>query len=177
MKESGTNGETLNFQFSHLIGESEDESDFIIEKHRISATLNGFEVGYLTFYQYNAKDNEKFINCIDGIFIFIFNYRCRGIGLAHLLYKEFGYLYRKYFDGYEVNHIFANPVAEYTHRKIVALGWIPESALNEDRVRRTYNANQTQLWNELRKKLPENLRGNEHSGNAYFYLKTHNDAV
>jgi hypothetical protein len=178
MKElnSRLQAEKLNFQFEHSIGESEEDSIFTIKKHRISATLNGAEVGYIVFYQYNAKDKDTFVDCIDGIFIFITNYRCRGIGLGQLLYQEFGSVYRKYFEGYEVNHIFANPVAEYTHRKTVALGWIPDSALNEDRVRRSYNANQKQLWNELRKKLPENLRGNEHSGTAYNFLKTHNGA-
>jgi hypothetical protein len=84
MKElkSGLPVEKLNFHFEHITEGSEEDNIFTIKKHCILATLNGEEVGNISFYEYTSKNEAKFVNCIDGIFIFITNYRCRGIGLG-----------------------------------------------------------------------------------------------
>lgn len=121
---------------------------------KISALLNNQEVGYLSYVS-TEKKNEK------ELYIEFLNVdeEYRQIGIGQLLYKKFGEVYSKDYYGWDIGRQFANPVAEYSFRKAVGLGWIPEIAITENKIERMYDDEDKVLWNDLRNKLPEHVRG------------------
>lgn len=146
----------IEFQFSEI---DSDEFDDVIENmYEITASLNGQEIGFMNFtVTYGKNDeslNELFIKLVE------INDEFQGLGIGQLLYKEFGNIYTENFNQIPVSRFFINPIAEYAFRKAVSLGWVPQSALDETKIKRNYsNENEKQLWTDLRNKLPEEYRG------------------
>lgn len=117
---------------------------------KIVATLDGEEIGYFYFYIYT--DNTLYVDEVEV------NEEYQNYGIGTNLYKEFGKIYNEEFNGWPVGRFYLNPVAEYSFRKAVSLGWISETALNGD-VKRHYTEEKNELWQDLRNKLPEDLKG------------------
>ncbi|MNV72640.1 hypothetical protein D3C71_1657460 [compost metagenome] len=123
---------------------------------RIDASLNGEPIGSLIFTA-NA-DHIKLVY-IDV------NRKYQNLGVGQSLYREFGKIYNEQYNGMNVEQWFVNPIAEYAFRKAVSLGWIPQEALTEHNMKRSYDDGK--LVNDLRNKLPENVRGPEVWANKY----------
>lgn len=132
-----------------------DNNKFRFSSYKIIATHEGQEVGAL---DYSTKEYVNGENQLYVEFLFVDeNYRQAGIG--QLIYKKFGEVYTQNYDGWGIARVFANPVAEYSFRKAVSMGWFPENALNEDKIEREYSEDDENLWTDLRQKLPENVKG------------------
>jgi GNAT superfamily N-acetyltransferase len=141
-----------------LDDEDEDFYYHSITNH-IKAELDGAEVGYIDFNvieQTNEESGERekvlYLSYIQV------NDAYRGLGISGMLYKKFGEIYSSQFMGLPVERHFENPIAEYSFRKAVDQGWVPEAALTEDRITRNYDDKQQELHNDLQEKLPEDLR-------------------
>lgn len=146
---------SIEFQFDEI---DSDEFDGVIENmYEIVATLNGEEVGFMNFSVTYGKEDESLNDML--IKLVEVNNNMQGLGIGQLLYKEFGQIYARDFSGIPISRYFVNPVAEYAFRKAVSLGWIPDSALDESRIKRDYSEQEEQLWTDLRQKLPESYRG------------------
>lgn len=145
----------IEFSFEEI---DSDEFDDVIENmYEIVATLNGEEVGFMNFSVTYGKEDESLNNML--IKLVEVNNNMQGLGIGQLLYKEFGQIYSRDFGNVPISRFFINPVAEYAFRKAVSLGWVPDSALDENRVKRDYSEQDDQLWTDLRQKLPEPYRG------------------
>ncbi|MNW22927.1 hypothetical protein D3C71_2247190 [compost metagenome] len=46
------------------------------------------------------------------------------------MYKKFGEIYNEKYNGWLISRYYVNPVAEYSFRKAVSLGWINEVSLD-----------------------------------------------
>ncbi|MNB99335.1 hypothetical protein D3C81_904380 [compost metagenome] len=140
-------------------------------EYQIYCDYLGSEIGSMMFYAYEGwplnkidpsayKSNEvvqqllyiKEVRVVD---------KYQGFGIGQLLYKKFGEVYSEQFGGWPVGKNYANPIAEYSYRKAVGLGYIPEMALNEEYTKREYNIQQRNDASQLRDKLPENVKGPE----------------
>lgn len=83
-------------------------------------------------------------------------------GFAYKIYEEFGNFYSSNFSGWPVGRNFINPVAEYSFRKAVEKGLVPEETLAEDLLKRSYDTEEKKNQaKDLRNKLPEHVRGPE----------------
>ncbi|MNJ90456.1 hypothetical protein D3C87_80530 [compost metagenome] len=121
-------------------------------------TNDGKNLGYFEYKIYSYEDDEEKYLYITNILVYP---QYQNLGIGQLLYKEFGKIYNEKFSGFELKRDFINPIAEYAYRKAIGLGWIPESTLIEEKVRRSYNDADQDLVTDLRNKLPENVRGPE----------------
>lgn len=139
--------------------------------NKISATLsNGERIGFVDFMSYELV-SEKILFEDGDTYTFIENviyikkvavyqkFQNNGLGLE--LYKKFGEIYSDNFSGWSVAREFINPIAEYLFRKAVSLGYVPETALNEELIRRDYDDVKQNLAQDLRGKLPEDAKGPE----------------
>lgn len=120
----------------------------------IEVIANGKQLGYLLFL---VSEEEEMIYDIE---IFI-NDQYQKLGVGTALYEEFGKVYETNYNGYIVKRFFVNPVAEYSFRKAVSLGLVPQSMLSEDNIMRDYYLENNKKIRDLRNKLPENVRGPE----------------
>ncbi|MNC32782.1 hypothetical protein D3C75_811520 [compost metagenome] len=83
------------------------------------------------------------------------------------MYKKFGEIYNEKYNGWLISRYYVNPVAEYSFRKAVSLGWINEVSLDDslvtrerrDKSMRYMDVDKT--WDELNNKLPNNVKGPE----------------
>lgn len=143
----------------------------------ITATLKGQMIGNMEFSAYFAPANPKEIHprmtrlrdstnkdiiFVEAVFV---NEQYRKLGIGQLLYKKFGEIYNQYYQGWPVGRYYVNPVAEYSFRKAVSLGWISETAVTENYVYRDRydrglkNMHVDDTWNELNNKLPDQYKG------------------
>jgi GNAT superfamily N-acetyltransferase len=120
----------------------------------ITAKLNGQKVGEMDF-KIVGSDNHIEIDSVDV------DDKYRNLGIGQLLYKEFGNIYSQKYMGTKVKRFFINPIAEYSFRKAVGLGWVPQEALQEDDIARVYTDTERNLAKDLRNKLPEHVQGPE----------------
>lgn len=144
--------------------------------HEIEIISNGDIIAYMTFSSYenaNARDihdsnhslpsgKVEYLLYVDRIFV---NEEYRNLGVGQLLYKKFGEIYESQFSGWPVGRYYESSVAEYAFRKAISLGWISEVALDDSYVTRDRSSNHKKnpdvKWEDLRNKLPENVRGEE----------------
>lgn len=118
----------------------------------------GKDLGYFEYKIYNYEDDDEKYLYITNVFVYP---QYQNLGVGQLLYKEFGKVYNEKYNGFELKRDFLNPIAEYAYRKAVGLGYIPESTLVEEKIKRTYNDADKDLIKDLRNKLPENVKGPE----------------
>lgn len=121
-------------------------------------TEDGKELGYFDYKIYDYEDDDEKYLYIMNVLVYP---EYQNIGIGQLLYKEFGKVYDEKFSGFELKRTFLNPIAEYAYRKAVGLGWIPESTLVEEKIKRTYDESHHETIRDLRQKLPENIKGPE----------------
>lgn len=137
--------------------------------YRITLNLHdGTEVGNMIFTAYEnvsagmlglSKDWNEFIEkiiYIDRIYV-VSAFRNNGIAIE--IYKKFGEIYSEQFQNWPITRDFVNPVAEYTYRKAVSMGLIPEETMTEQYIKRDYNEQDKEKAKDLRKKLPKQFRG------------------
>lgn len=81
----------------------------------------------------------------------------RKFGIGQLLYKKFGEIYKEKFNGIPVARKFDNPVAEYSLKKAISLGWVSENAFSEQYTSRNESKYYSDLnvIKDLRNKIPE----------------------
>ena len=145
---------TCDLQF---IDEWEDNGE-VMSTYEIYPYVNGKQAGYMDFIVHNFQDNVE-DNYIEIIGIEI-EEEYRGFGISTLVYKKFSELYVEKYDGYPLERLFQNPVAEYSFRKAVSNGFVDSTLLDNSRIQRDYKTEDKQnQWNDLNEKLPENVKG------------------
>ncbi|MDF2534279.1 MAG: hypothetical protein K0R18_436 [Bacillales bacterium] len=144
--------------------EEKDWGQTLRSSYEISAMYAGSQIGYLDFSKYVPKEEAKDYTEPELYVSFLYVQQYfEGAGVGQMLYKKFGEMYTEQFNGWAVGRQFVNPVAEYSFRKAVSLGWVPDMALSEEKIIRDYSTKNKALWNDLRQKLPEHVRGPEAS--------------
>lgn len=140
--------------------EDDAEDNYYSASQLITATNNGAEIGKINFnYVKQEDENGEQEELIYLAYIEV-NDAYRGYGISGMLYKKFGEVYSEKYNGLPVERHFENPIAEYSFKKAIEQGWVPDSALSEDKTTRQYDTEEKQiLWQDLRSKLPENLQG------------------
>jgi len=132
------------------------------EGYEIDIYVNDKKIGSLDFcYMENAKYKDELINKLICINVIDVEEEYQNLGFGTRLYQEFGKIYNEKYNGIPVARYFINPIAEYSFRKAVALGYVSEHALSEDYIGRFYTSDNKQLIKDLRNKLPEHIRGPE----------------
>lgn len=154
----------IEFSFeSNEVDPKYQKADKKIE-HDIKCFCDGKELGLIQFTEYiNALGsnidshlpNEK-------ITILYFDWievkdEYKQLGIGQLLYKEFGKIYSEQFNGIPVARNFDNPIAEYSLKKAISLGWVPEQAFSEEFTARNESAyyKNPEIIEELKNKLPD----------------------
>lgn len=151
----------VEIQYEPDVAEEHDpEDNYYSSSQKIVAKYDGKEIGHIDF-SYVEQENEEgeqekllylaYIEVDDDF---------KGLGISGLLYKKFGEIYSQKYNNLPVERHFENPLAEYSFKRAIEKGWVPESALTEERITRQYDTeDKKHLWNDLREKLPEYLRG------------------
>lgn len=151
----------VEIQYESDVAEEHDpEDNYYSSSQKIVAKYDGKEIGHIDF-SYVEQENEEgeqekllylaYIEVDDDF---------KGLGISGLLYKKFGEIYSQKYNNLPVERHFENPLAEYSFKRAIEKGWVPESALTEERITRQYDTeDKKHLWNDLREKLPEYLRG------------------
>lgn len=138
--------------------ESSTQSVDYATDYDLNMYLNGEKIGYMVFresrYRTGKPEELKIRNVeIDEKF--------RNFGFGQLLYKEFGNIYVRDYNGLPVIRLFQNPIAEYAYKKALSLGWISDLSYSEDNIERWYKSENEQLYTDLRNKLPDKFKGPE----------------
>lgn len=140
-----------------LIDEWEDKGE-IMSTYEIYPYVGGKQVGYMDFIVHDFPENTE-ENYIEVISIQI-DEEYRGLGISTEVYKAFSELYKSKYDGYPLERLFQNPIAEYSFRKAVSNGYVDSILLDNSRIRRDYkDDSKKQQWNDLRGKLPTDVQG------------------
>lgn len=125
-------------------------NDVQAKDHRISAIYEDEEIGFIHFTSFDYQDDKEKNHLVFG-FIIVEEFFQR-LNLSLMLYKKFGEVYKEYFSDFPIERFFSNPVAEYTFKKAIKLGYIPESAYSEERIKRDYSLD-SEEWLKLQNKL------------------------
>ena len=132
----------------------EKDKDMLYDYCELQVFFSGVQVGQMDF---RVDHDDSYL--IIGRFDIKPEYRNMGIG--QLFYKELGRIHGQNYPGHAISRTFENPIAEYSFRKAVSLGWIDDSTLDEGNIDRITNKERKELWTDLRQKLPEQYRGPE----------------
>lgn len=150
----------IDVEYNGSIGSSEYANGVQANVYMIVASLNGGEVGSIRFTEYKCDPNGDFAGR-DKLHIDLIKVenQYQNLGIGQLLLKKFGEVYQNEFDRLPVSADFHNPIAEYSYRKAISLGWISGWALDDDKLKRNYDKQDKTMWKDLRKKIPPMYRG------------------
>lgn len=150
----------IDVEYSGSIGSSEYANGVQANVCMIVASLNSGEVGSIRFTEYKCDPNGDFAGR-DKLHIDLIKVenQYQNLGIGQLLLKKFGEVYQNEFDRLPVSADFHNPIAEYSYRKAISLGWISGWALDDDKLKRNYDKQDKTMWKDLRKKIPPMYRG------------------
>ncbi|MNJ90002.1 hypothetical protein D3C87_75930 [compost metagenome] len=150
----------IDVEFDGSIGSSEYANGVQANVYMITALLNGGEIGSVRFTEYKCDSNGDFARR-DKLHIDLIKVenQYQNLGIGQLLLKKFGEVYQNQFDRLPVSADFHNPIAEYSYRKAISLGWISGWALDDDKLKRNYDKQDKTMWKDLRKKIPPMYRG------------------
>lgn len=149
----------LEFNLEEL--DNDNSVHLIKQNYSLQTILDGNQIGKIDFLVVEeiVDPNEEVFeeDLINNIYINFMQVESlyRNLGIGTKLYEELGRLYLERWNNYPVGRNFMNPIAEYSFKKAVSLGLVPEGMLTEDKITRDYQYGDEELWEELKQKLPE----------------------